>query len=99
LVLNVWHFIHRITFSTLGGIALLTDLFREILRFSYVHHWLAFSTSAISSAGAINGCYLSNGQTVMWHTLRTTCHDERINIATRSTLITVFLNFCQLKQN
>lgn len=81
--------------AELGGIALLTDLFREIVAIlPYVHHGMAFSTSSNFKCWChLDGCNISNGKTVMWHTLCTTCHDEWLTSKpTRSTF-----NYCVFK--
>ena len=80
--------------AELGGIALLTDLFRDSCNFTHVYNGLAVSTSSDFKCWRyLNGCNISNGKTVMWHTLCTTCHDERLTLkSTRSTF-----NYCVFK--
>ena len=55
--------------AELGGIALLTDLFRDSCNFTHVYNGLAVSTSSDFKCWRyLNGCNISNGKTVMWHT-------------------------------
>ena len=65
--------------AELGGIALLTDLFREIVAIflMYTMGW-RFPRPAISSAGATSMDVTLAMVTIMWYTLCTTCHDERL---------------------
>ncbi len=81
--------------AELGGIALLTDLFREIVAIllMYTMGW-RFPRPAISSAGATSmDVTLAMVKQSCGHTLCTTCHDERLTLkSTRSTF-----NYCVFK--
>ena len=74
--------------AELGGIALLTDLFREIaILLMYTMGWRFHVQQATSMDVTLAMV------TVMWHTLCTTCHDERLTLkSTRSTF-----NYCVFK--